>query len=835
VKAKTNDNPPLVRAAVPADLPAEKTDVAIDVEALNFETTKEVPPLDEIIGQDRAMKAIDLGLGIPQGGYNIYVSGMTGTGKMKTISQNIEKRLGGSPVPPDWVYVNNFDRPDEPMAISLLPGKARQLQKDMKRLVERLQQNLTKAFRQEDFSQEKQRLGEKYNKLFQEQMDKLSAQAKDRGFEMSPGLQGNIFFVPLVNGKVPESPEQLRELPEGEKQRLQQNQDELSQRATKLMQNQHDMLHELGEEVRQVERRFADVVVTPIIEAVKKSYPENELVLQYLDRVRAYILENLADFREGPKKAVAGPMGMMVVQDAGQQFLEYQVNVLVDNSESKTAPVITEDAPTYRNLFGTIERSVETGGRLITNFMQIKTGSLLRANGGYIIFNLEDALMEPFVYKSLKRALKSGLLEFETYDAWLPFSTTGLRPQPIPIRIKVVVLGSPYIYYALRFYDEDFASIFKVKADFGNQMERGRQEQYQYARFVAMMVREENLRHLNRDAVVEIIRYGARRAAEKDKLLTRFSEVADLIREADFFAGKAGASIVTDEHVRQALEGRVYRRDRIAEKIRELIAEGTILISTDQQAVGQINGLGVLDLGDYMFGKPSRLTASLGIGTEGVINIEREAKLSGSTHDKGVLILAGYIRNMYGKDKPLALSASLCFEQSYGGVDGDSASSTELFVLLSSLADLPLRQDIAVTGSVNQWGQIQAVGAINEKIEGFYDVCQVVGLTGRQGVCIPASNVRNLILREDVRNTIAKGKFHIYAIETVDEGMELLTGVKAGSADHEGTIHWLVDRRLRSLVEAMKGFGTTGEGARVVMPAAQPPPNVPPKLPDEQP
>jgi lon-related putative ATP-dependent protease len=835
VKAKTNDNPPLVRAAVPADLPAEKTDVAIDVEALNFETTKEVPPLDEIIGQDRAMKAIDLGLGIPQGGYNIYVSGMTGTGKMKTISQNIEKRLGGSPVPPDWVYVNNFDRPDEPMAISLLPGKARQLQKDMKRLVERLQQNLTKAFRQEDFSQEKQRLGEKYNKLFQEQMDKLSAQAKDRGFEMSPGLQGNIFFVPLVNGKVPESPEQLRELPEGEKQRLQQNQDELSQRATKLMQNQHDMLHELGEEVRQVERRFADVVVTPIIEAVKKSYPENELVLQYLDRVRAYILENLADFREGPKKAVAGPMGMMVVQDAGQQFLEYQVNVLVDNSESKTAPVITEDAPTYRNLFGTIERSVETGGRLITNFMQIKTGSLLRANGGYIIFNLEDALMEPFVYKSLKRALKSGLLEFETYDSWLPFSTTGLRPQPIPIRIKVVVLGSPYIYYALRFYDEDFASIFKVKADFGNQMERGRQEQYQYARFVAMMVREENLRHLNRDAVVEIIRYGARRAAEKDKLLTRFSEVADLIREADFFAGKAGASIVTDEHVRQALEGRVYRRDRIAEKIRELIAEGTILISTDQQAVGQINGLGVLDLGDYMFGKPSRLTASLGIGTEGVINIEREAKLSGSTHDKGVLILAGYIRNMYGKDKPLALSASLCFEQSYGGVDGDSASSTELFVLLSSLADLPLRQDIAVTGSVNQWGQIQAVGAINEKIEGFYDVCQVVGLTGRQGVCIPASNVRNLILREDVRNTIAKGKFHIYAIETVDEGMELLTGVKAGSADHEGTIHWLVDRRLRSLVEAMKGFGTTGEGARVVMPAAQPPPNVPPKLPDEQP
>ena len=821
------------KAAPISELSAEQTDIAIETEILSFSTTQDVLPLDEIVGQDRAIKALDIGLGIPLNGYNIYVSGMTGTGKMKTISENIKKRLNGSPVPMDWVYVNNFDKPDEPIAISLLPGKGRQLQKDMRRLIERIQQDLTKAFRQEDFSQEKQHLGEKYNKLFQDQMDKLSAQAKDRGFEMSPGPQGNIFFVPLVSGKIPERPEQLRDLPEAEKQRIQQDQDQLAHEASRLVQYQHDILHDLNDEVRQVERRFAENVVNPLIELVKERYSENDAVLKYLDRVRNNILDNLSEFHEGHKRNLAA-LGM-VMPETGPQFSDYQVNVVVDHSESKAAPVIVEDSPTYRNLYGTIERIFEPGGRFTTNFMQIKGGSLLMASGGYLIFNIEDALMEPLVYKNLKRTLKNGCLELESFDSWLPFSTTGLRPQPIPIRTKVIVLGSPYIYYALRFYDEDFASVFKIKAEFGTEMDRGSTQQYQYARFISMLVRQENLRHFDRGAVIEMIRYGARRAAQKNKLLTRFSEVADLVRESDFFAAGANAAVVTEEHVKQALEGRVYRRDRIAEKIRELIADGTILISTDKTSIGQINGLAVLDLGDYMFGKPSRLTASVGIGTEGVINIEREAKLSGSTHDKGVLILAGFLRNMYGKDKPLALSASLCFEQSYGGVDGDSASSPELFALLSALADLPLRQDIAVTGSVNQWGQIQAIGAVNEKIEGFYDVCRQMGLTGRQGVCIPAANIRNLVLRADVKQAVSEGKFHIYPIETVDHGMELLTGIKAGSVADEGSVHWLVNKRLNSIAEALRGFGASTEGPRAVWPAAQAPPNVPPKLPDQQP
>jgi predicted ATP-dependent protease len=471
----------------------------------------------------------------------------------------------------------------------------------------------------------------------------------------------------------------------------------------------------------------------------------------------------------------------------------------------------------------------------VTNFTQIKAGSLLRASGGYLVFNIEDALTEPFVYKSLKRALKSSYIQLETYNPWIPFTTGGMRPEPIKFSTKVVVLGSPMLYYMLRFYDDEFASIFKIRSDFGTEMPRDDAQQAQYARFVAKLAGDENLRHFTRDAVAEVIRFACRRVADKNKLLTRFSEVADVLRESDYFAGEAASDLVEAEHVREALENRIYRSNRIAEKIRELISEGVLLVDTEGSKVGQVNGLAVYDVGDIMFGRPSRVTTSVGLGSEGVINIEREAKLSGSTHDKGVLILAGYLRNTYGHDKPLALSASLCFEQSYGGVDGDSASSTELFAILSNLAQIPLRQDIAVTGSVNQWGEIQAIGGVNEKVEGFYDVCRVAGLTGKQGVCIPASNVRSLVLRDDVREAIGQGKFHIYGIETVDQGLELLTGVKAGSPGESGTVHHKVDGRLRSMAEDLRSFGATRETRVVAPPAGGERPPAPPKTPDDQP
>jgi len=596
------------------------------------------------------------------------------------------------------------------------------------------------------------------------------------------------------------------------------------------------MVQNLTEEVRDVERQFAGYVVTPLIEAMKKPYADNDRVQQYLDRVRNRILENLASFRErGSGQNVPPQLQEMLAPDMDRPFLEYKVNVIVDNGQATGAPIVVEESPTYRNLFGSIDRMVDRRGRQVADFTQIKAGSLLRANGGYLVFNLEDALTELFVYKNLKRILKSGCHQLESFNAWLPFSTGDLRPEPIPVNTKVVVVGSPTLYYMLRFYDDEFSSIFKIKADFAEEMPRGTKEQMQYARFVATVVRDEHLHPFSRDAVAEVIRFGSREAGDQSKLLTRFSETADLIREAAYFAGLRGVELVEASHVEQALEKRVFRSNRIAEKIRELIEEGTLLVDTQGRRVGQVNGLAVVDLGDYAFGRPIRVTVSIGLGSEGLINIEREARLSGRTHDKAVLIITGYLRNKYGQARPLTLSASLAFEQTYNGIEGDSASAAEIYALVSNLAEAPIRQDIAVTGSVNQWGQIQAIGGVNEKVEGFFDVCRTVGLTGQQGVCIPQSNVKNLILRNDVRQAIADGEFHIYPIRTIDEGLELLTGFKAGSPDEEDTIHWRVDQRLTKMAEMLRGFDGS-RGMRFVTTAAPPQePPAPPRLPDDEP
>jgi predicted ATP-dependent protease len=487
--------------------------------------------------------------------------------------------------------------------------------------------------------------------------------------------------------------------------------------------------------------------------------------------------------------------------------LEYQVNVVVDNSDTQGAPVLIEDTPTYKNLFGTIERVVDPHGRVVTNFTRIKAGSLLRANGGYLLFNLEDALTEPFVWKTLKRALQSTQIKIEAYDPFSFFTLSAMQPEATPMRTKVVVMGPPWLYYMLYFYDPDFAQLFKVKADFGEEMDATEAHQASYAHYLAHVCREEHLRHCDCSGVEAIAEFGMRRVADQDKLTSQFGALADLLREASYTATQSGTDVISRAHVEEALQARIYRSNRVEEKLRELITEGTVLIDTDGHRVGQVNGLAVLQLGDHTFGRPSRLTATVSMGRSGIVNIEREAKLSGNTHDKGVLILSGYLRQMYAQDKPLALSASLCFEQSYSGIDGDSASSTELFVLLCRLANLPVRQDLAVTGSVNQAGDIQAIGGVNEKIEGFYDVCRQNGLTGAQGVIIPQTNVRNLMLRPDVVEAIQTGQFHIYPIAHVDQGLELLTGIPAGDAETPDTVHGLVNARLRQLARDMVAFG----------------------------
>jgi lon-related putative ATP-dependent protease len=835
--ATIETGPQQLQAAPPVEgLPAHQTDSVVDWDALPFQTTAELEPLNEIVGQSRAMAALEVGLGIRQPGYNIFAAGLSGTSKIEMIKETLQRRLAGSPPPDDWIYVNNFDDPDQPWAIRLKPGQGRQLERDMDRLVTRLKEALPKAFRQQEFRDEKDQLSRKYEKKLEEYTNRLTDMAKTRGFEVLFTPNGQISFLPYIDGKIAESPEQLERLAPEERERIGEGEKELAREVGRMMQDQREMLQNLGEEVRGVERQFAGYVVAPLIETIKQSYADNERVVQYLDRVRNYALDNLSDFREGgTAQAIPPQLQGMLGGEGENQFFEYKVNVVVDNSQTKTALVVMEEAPTYRNLFGSIDRTVDRRGRLVTNFTQITAGSLLRANGGYLVFNLEDALTEPFVYKNLKRTLKSGCLQIENFNPWIPFSTGDLRPEPITIDTKVVVVGNPMLYYLLRFHDEEFPLIFKIKADFGTEMPRGNKEQMQYARFIAATVREENLRAFTREAVGEIIRFGSREVSDKTKLLTHFSDTADLIREADYFARNQNCEFVEAYHVEQALKNRVYRSDRIAEKIRELIEDGTLLVDVQGSKIGQVNGLAVVDLGDYAFGRPTRVTASIGLGSEGLINIEREAKLSGRTHDKAVLIIGGFLRNKYGRNRPLTLSASICFEQTYSGVEGDSASAAELYALLSNLAQIPLRQDIAVTGSVNQWGEIQAIGGVNEKTEGFFDVCREVGLTGHQGVCIPHSNVRHLILRKDVQQAIADGVFHIYPIRTIDEGLELLTGFKAGAPDEEDTIHWLVEQYLDKMMEQLKGFEGMRETRVITTGPSVPEPPAPPKLPDDQP
>jgi ATP-dependent Lon protease len=482
-------------------------------------------------------------------------------------------------------------------------------------------------------------------------------------------------------------------------------------------------------------------------------------------------------------------------------FLDYDVNVMVDNTKTQGPPIIVESAPTYLNLFGTIERVVDRFGRIVTNFTRIKSGSFLRAHGGYLIFSLEDAILEPAVWKVLKRTLRSGRIEMETYEPFALFSASGLKPEPVQTSTKVVVLGSPYLYHLLYNWDEEFHEIFKIRADFNPVMRLDGEHLNTYAQWIANLCTEEALPHFDPSGIERLIEFGARRAGDREKVIASYAEIADLAREAAFWARKEDSQRVSGRQVEKALQNRVFRSNRIEEEIREMIANGTILVDIEGKKVGQANGLSVLEIGSYAFGRPSRVTASVGMGQAGIINIERESKLSGSIHDKGVLILAGYLRNRFGQNQPLALSASLCFEQSYGGVEGDSASSTELYALLSRLSNIPLRQELAVTGSVNQWGEIQAIGGVNEKIEGFYDVCRVVGMTGTQGVLIPESNVRHIVLREDVIEAVAEGKFHVYPVRTIDEGLAILTG--HGTADQ---VNEAVRNRLRELAAGLREF-----------------------------
>lgn len=803
-----DSTPAALQPAPPAvELTAEEVRFRATLDS-DFQTTESFSPGHDFIGQERARAALELGLGIGSSRFNIFVSGLTGADKLDALRHWIARQAAHLATPGDWVYIHNFTHPDEPRAIMLDPGKGSRLKHLMNNLVKTLKEELPKAFRQEAFDKEKTQLKDKYITRAQELSTELEKFAREKGFLVQAGPGGSILLIPIVNGRPLESPEEFSRLSPEEQKRIEENQRPVAEAMAAFTTKQQEILRAMAEDVRLVEKRFGEVLLTPLLANIRQEI-ENPEVEEYLNEVKAHIIENLDDFKTQEPQGPALPF--MPPMPQREFFLEYDVNVVVDNAHTQGAPVLIESSPTYLNLFGTIERVVDRGGRLVTNFTRIKSGSLLRAHGGYLVFNLEDALTEPAVWKTLKRTLKSGRIEMETYEPFALFATSGLKPEPVQIQVKVVVVGSPMLYHLLYTLDEEFHDIFKIHADFRHSMELDSEHLTAYGKWVAQVCQEENLPHFDRSGVERLVEFGARRVGDRQKISAAFAEITDLVREAAYWARKDNGQAVAARHVQKAIDQRIFRSNRIEEEMRDLITEGTILVDIDGSKVGQVNGLSVLQIGEHSFGRPSRVTASVGMGQAGIVNIERESRLSGSIHDKGLLILSGYLRNRYGQDKPLALSASLCFEQSYSGVEGDSASSTELYALLSRLANLPIRQDIAVTGSVNQWGEVQAIGGVNEKIEGFFDVCQAQGLTGRQGVMIPASNVRNLVLRTDVIEAVAQGRFHIYPIRTIDEGITLLTGVRAGTADEAGTVNGLVNRRLLKLATELKAFAISGE------------------------
>jgi lon-related putative ATP-dependent protease len=806
------------------EVPIEKLRWRCDPEALPFETTQTIQACEEVIGQERAQEAIRLGLKIPSVGYNIFVTGLTGTGRFTTIKCILEELNIQGKIPNDFCYVNNFKNPDMPHMLILSPGQGNAFKKEMETLLETLKKKIPLMFENETYLNKKKEVVEKFRNRQAEMFREFEKKVNKEGFalvqvQMGPYSRPGIF--PLVEGN-PVNIEQLESMVEEGKfskeelEKLKEKQVELINELEDIFKETRKAEKEIKEELTSLDNEVISPAVKDSISDIKEKF-DYEKVRQYLDEVQEDILTNLGRFRE--KEETPPPIPGLVLPQPVDSFSEYQVNVLVDNSETKGSPIIVETTPNYRNLFGTIERVVERSGIWKTDFLHIKAGSFLRANGGYLIFNALDALMEPWVWPALKRTLKNQVIEIQTYDPFYFFSTSALKPEPIECNTKVILIGDTQIYYLLYSLDDDFKKIFKIKADFDSVMNKDHNKIQQYASFIRKICDEDKLRPFDRTGIAAVVEHGVRITGRQKKLSTRFHLIADLLRESNYWAEKDGSDVVTEKHVDKAIDKRNYRVNLIEEKIQEMMDDGTILIDSDGKVVGQVNGLSVYNLGDYMFGKPSRITAKTSLGKAGIINIEREAEMSGPIHNKGVYILAGYLRGKYAQDKPITMSASLCFEQSYSGIEGDSASSTEIYALLSSISGLPLRQDIAVTGSVNQKGEIQPIGGVNEKIEGFFDVCKAKGLTGKQGVMIPHLNVDDLMLRKDVVEAVKERKFHIYSVKTIDQGIEILTGTEAGEKlenghFREGTVNDLVDKKLRELGSKIKEFEGGGEEAK---------------------
>ncbi len=789
------------------EVPVEQLRWLCNPKSLGITSTNDIEPSRDIIGQERALRALRLGLEIHNAGYNVFVTGFSGTGRMTTIKRLLSEFEGKQVPLKDQCYVHNIKNPDAPMLITLPAGEGNKLRADMEGLLVDLIKVIPSALESQRYQDKRRGVLEHFQERQKSILRDFEKKVKEKGFEVvqvqvGTGVQPEI--APVVNSQ-PVSFDQMETLiQEGKITR-----DEVEKKVKDRMLLDKAM-EVMLREMRNIDRKAKESIdeltkkhFLPIVklhaDEVNTKYKHDKLE-RYLNALVEHVVNNLNKFRHQDGEPQL-PGAEEQDQPESDVFIEFRVNVVLDNSETKGVPIVLESNPKYKNLFGTIEREVDSNGVWRTDFTMIKSGSILRADGGYLVINALDALMEPGVWQTLKRTLRNGFLEIQPMETGIFGVSSALKPEQISLDVKVIMIGDAYMYFLLYEQDDDFKKIFKVRADFDVEMPKQDDSIKRYVSFIKMICDEDKLLPFDVMGVAAVIEYGTRLAGHQNKLSTRFNIIADVMREASYWAMKEQATMATASHVWKAIDERIERVNLYEEKIQEMILDGSVMIDTSGAEVGQVNGLSVYDLGEYMFGKPTRITVKTSLGREGIINIEREAELSGPTHDKGVLILNGYMHSLYALNKPLVLTASIAFEQSYGGVDGDSASSTEVYALLSSLSKLPIRQDIAVTGSVNQKGEIQPIGGANQKIEGFFDVCKARGLTGTQGVIIPHQNVQELMLRRDVIDAVKAGKFRIYAVKTIDEGIEILTGRKAGKQNkkgvfEKGSVHFMVDQTL---------------------------------------
>ncbi len=798
------------------EVPIEELRALVDPESLPFENTASLePPRERILGQDRASDAIKFGMGMKDNNYHIFIAGPSKAGLTYTARTYLEEQAKREPKPPDWCYVYNFKEPDKPKTLKISAGLGKEFKKDMQELINTLQTKIPEVFDSEDYRGRDSDLQQAFDRHRRDIIEGLSQEAKEEGFILQVSQVGMV-IIPATKEGQPLSQEELAHLGKEERQKLKEKSDELQEKMKGAVSKIRDLEAEFKQRQEKLKSNIALFVVGQELEFYLQKYKEESDVTEYLNTAREDIVENIDDFLKKPESPQHQLM-QLPVAPREPTFRKYDVNVLVDHSETEGAPVVIESNPIYPNLFGTIERQALFGA-LFTDFTMIKPGVLHKANGGYLVMKALDLLRWYISYEALKRALRDQEIRIEDLgELYGLFSTRTIRPEPIPLNIKIVLTGDPYLFEILHFYDDRFQKLFKVKAHMDDRMDRKDETAMQLAQMIGTFCSEQHIRHLDRTGVARILEYSMERTEDRDKLTLELGDVSDLIREANYFAGQDKTEFIQQSHVQEAIQKRIFRSNLWEDRIKELVEKDIFWIETDGSKIGQINGISILMTGDYEFGKPNRITATVSVGREGVVGIERESKMSGNIHTKGVMILTSFLKERFAHNKPLSLTATLCFEQSYGLVEGDSASSTELFALLSALARIPIYQGIAVTGSVSQKGEIQAVGGVTRKVEAFFDICKHKGLNGRQGVIIPEKNVRNLMLKKEVVDSVKAGQFHIWPISTVEQGIEILTGMDAGERQPdgtypEGTLFRKVDERFLEIAEIVKKFAKEEEG-----------------------